>query len=991
MVANRPAPIPGGICTPALVGRDRQLELLRRAVADRPAVVLVEGEAGIGKSRIVHEFLASVDTDAHRFLMGTCRPHREQAPLAPVVEALRAAEETHRVRVSELALSGLAGALRPLFPEWAAQLPAAPEPLGDPAATRHRLFRALAELIDRMRATMLVLDDAQWADRGTLEFLLSLLSRQSVGAPNAGLSVVVVYRPDEVGPRSPLRQLSSRRLAGATQVRLSPAPLGVDETAAMVSSMLGGVEVSDQLVAYLHERTGGVPLAIEESVYLLGERAALAGTPGRVGGDLPEIQVPPTIRDSTLERLRRRSRAAQRVLEAAAVLAEPADESVLVAVAGLSGQQESAVNEAMATGLLREGQGRLRGRLQFRHVLPAIAIYEAIAGPQRRLLHRRAGHVLARQQRPPAAQLARHFRRSGNVARWAYWAERAADAAAAASDHGNAAALLERLPRLHALPRAVRVRLAAKLATNTLYQLAGDAGQTREVINTVRGVLRVPGVTARDRAKLRNLVGRLLNQRGEPAAAYAELARSIPRLRHSPFDMAHAMILLGWPRTSSWPAAVHLRWLRRAERVAAAGTISSVERLGMQVDRATALLQLGAKAGWDVAAALPTVATTSQEWMQLSRGSLNIGDAAMHWGHYQHARQLLVLALERSRHHQLELVEAAAVSTLAYLDWLTGQWDGLAARVPTLSETTDFAAYSHDAIVVAGLWTLAQGNVDHAEPALRWSLDQAGRYGWVTRELAPASALSRLRLAEGRVDAALALTEAPVQTLMRKQIWVWATDIVPARVAALLAAGRGSAAAQLVAAYQAGMRDQDAPAAQAALLVCQAMVQAARGQHRQAAVAYGAAARAWQALPRPYEALLARERGAHCRLAGVDPKRGLSELEEIGREFWSLGATGEAARIAGMLREHGVDVTQRWRRRGYGNQLSPREREVVELVAAGYTNRQVAHTLSRSPSTVAKQLSSAMRKLGVTSRTALAVRISGAAADPSASNGTSDR
>src|SRR5690606_24659058 len=127
--------------------------------------------------------------------------------------------------------------------------------------------------------------------------------------------------------------------------------------------------------------------------------------------------------------------------------------------------------------------------------------------------------------------------------------------------------------------------------------------------------------------------------------------------------------------------------------------------------------------------------------------------------------------------------------------------------------------------------------------------------------------------------------------------------------------------------------------------------------------------------PRPYDAWLAREAQARCLLAAGRTETAVSLLERTLQGLSNLGARADADRVGELLREHGVQArrTRRRGRRGYGNQLSPRELEVVRLVVTGRTNREIADALSRSPKTVAGQLSSAMRKLGVSSRTALAV------------------
>lgn len=159
--------------TPPCVGRERELAALTRALAEPPAVVMVEGEAGIGKSRLVRELLATPSMVGRPALVAPCPPFREVHTLGPVIDAVREAVGA----VPGPGLSGLAGTLRPFFPEWSAHLPLAPEPLAEARAARHRLFRALAELIDRLDVAVVVVDDAHWADDATTEFLLFLAAR----------------------------------------------------------------------------------------------------------------------------------------------------------------------------------------------------------------------------------------------------------------------------------------------------------------------------------------------------------------------------------------------------------------------------------------------------------------------------------------------------------------------------------------------------------------------------------------------------------------------------------------------------------------------------------------------------------------------------------------------------------------------------------------------------------------------------------------------
>jgi DNA-binding CsgD family transcriptional regulator/tetratricopeptide (TPR) repeat protein len=966
MVGDRPELRRSEIAAPAFVGREREVAALGQALSKPPAVVLVEAEPGAGKSRLVREFLATPDGRRHRMLLALCPPFREALTLGPVVDAVRQTPPG----VAGLRLSGLAGALRPLLPEWAADLPVAPEPLDDTQAARHRLFRALAELVGALRVTGLVVEDVHWADPVTLEFLLFLASGDAARQLPRPLSLLVTYRPAELPAGSPLRQLPSRLATGVSQVRLALAPLDVAGTAGMVSSMLGGGRVSVAFARFLHARTGGVPLAVEESVRLLADRADLIHRHGEwIRRNLSDLQVSPTLRDSVRERVQRLSQPAQDLLRAAAVLAEPADPLVLVAVAGPD--RRPALAEAVASGLLRRDD---QFRLAFRHAFMAQVVYEAIPRAERRRLHRLAGQALESLDPPPVVQLTRHFREAGVVAQWCRYAELAAARAVASGDHTTATSLLNDLVTTAELPGATRVRLARQLAANALVRREAVDELHHRVVETLRAVLATAGLNPAEQARIRSPLGRLLAQQGDFTAAHAELERAIPDLPPGSAEAARAMTYLGWPSLSPWPASVHLAWLRRVAEIDPA-SLSIVDRIVVTSDRATALLQLGEESGWAVAADLPATVTGAEARRLLMRSHLNLGYAALVWGRYDTARQRLAAGAALADVEQYPRLGYKIMTARAELAWLTGAWDELDQLLAALLAADD--AEPMVRIVrtrLTGRRLAAAGARQAAEEHLLAALRDAGRLGATEETLEPAAALVRLWLAEGKVEEAVRVTEAPIQPVTGKGIWFWATDIAPARVAALAAAGQLREAATLVARYADGLGERPGPAPRAGLATCQAILAEARGEP--AAEAFARAARAWDRLPRPYDALAAREREAGCRIAAGETGPGLALLSEVWRGLSELGADGDADRVARQLRRHGMEVRQPWRggRRGYGSQPSPRELEVVRLVLAGKTNREIAELLSKSPRTVAGQLGSVMRKLGVSSRTELAVR-----------------
>ncbi|MEU8227770.1 AAA family ATPase [Kribbella sp. NPDC048915] len=949
---------------PAFVGREREIAALSGALAQAPAVVLVEGEAGIGKSRLVQEWLAEAPARRRRVLMAVCPPLRESLTLGPIVDAFLGRPP------ADLELTGLAGALRPLFPEWAAELPPALEPLDDAKAARHRLFRALAELLQALQVDLLVVEDAHWADEVTLEFLLFLTSRQQRGGPN----LLVTYRPEEVDDQSLLLRLSSRLPAGVTQLRVALTLLDQDQTASLVSSMLDGKPMSAEFSTFLHERTDGLPLAVEESVRLMCDRADLVFRDGQwVRLSVSELQVPPTVRDSTRERVGRLSPGAQRVLQALAALTEASAEATLTATADVSADDcRSGITEAAEAGIV---VGDELGRWRFRHMLAAAAVYESIALPERRILHLRAGRALENLDRPPVAQLARHFREAGEIERWMRYAEQAAQRALASGDHTAAVMLLDDLLSTAELSSTDTARIARTAAVAALGRKDSVDEVHGRIVRTLREILASAGLTARQQAEIRNPLGRLLINLGEAQAALTELEQAVADLDHDPVEAAKAMTFLGWAYAGPWPASTHLYWLERAAELAPKVDLAP-DRLSLAGNRAAGLLMLGEEAAWDLVSTLPTDGTTSAERFDVARINANIGTGALVWGRYQEAAHHLTVALGLAEAEQASRLRYNVLLELANLDWFAGRWEDLAARAATLAEAEpDRPSIYLASIRLTARLAAAAGRRRVAEEQFQLVLDEAARLGAVDDTMEAAAALARLWLADGDSERALSITQQPIEAVETKGVWVWATDLAPARVAAHVAAGQVAQAINLMERFALGLRARHAPAPQAALAACRAHLATATGDLDEAADAWARTADAWDALPRPYDALLARERQAKALLEAGREDAGRELLTDVYESLFRLGARGDADRVAQRLRDQGAEMPRPWRggRRGYGDALSPRELEVVRWVAEGKTNREIARILTKSPATVDQQLRSAMRKLKVSSRTALAV------------------
>jgi DNA-binding CsgD family transcriptional regulator len=954
-------PAPTHLGPPRLVGREEQTRQLTATLARPPAVVLVEGEAGIGKTRLVTEYLATAPAGRCMVLVASCPPFRQPLTLGPVTDALRQAAPDLR----GLDLSPLAGVLRPLFPEWADALPPAPEPLEDATAVRHRLYTALAGFLDHLAVSLLVVEDAHWADEATLEFLLFLTARHP-----QPLSLLVTYRPEDIPSGSLLRRLSSRLPAGTASARITLGALDVTATAALVSSMLDGKPVSGEFATFLHEHAEGLPLAVEETIRLLADRADLEF---RAGGwmrrRLGAIEVPPTVRDAVLERAERLEARAQAVLQAAAVLGIPADERVLRMVSGLDGEDwQGGLAGALGCGLLTENiLPNGSALVSFRHGLTGRAVYETLTARHRRQLHLRAGQVLEHQSPPPEADLARHFRLAGDADSWRSHAEQAADLAFAAGDYSACAELLRDVITETRLPPAEAARLVEKVPQTVL-----RPSDVSRLAQALRAALDSGAATAQEEAEVRCQLGMTLVVAEEWDNARAELERALPHLSHDPSAAVKAMSLLGWPiGWADWPASEHLRWLRRAAEVKAA--MPPPAELDMLINRVTALLMLGEDDGWAEAATIPDDSPVAWERLRILRAHGNIGQAAVLWGRYAEARRRLDQARDLSEAHGHLLYREEALAICAHLDWFHGAWDGLAVKAGQISANEALPPLTRlKAELVCGQLEAATRGAMSGK-LLERVITRARRYGSMEDFMEASGTLARLHVTDGRWHEALAVTAEPAEIVSRKGIWLWATAFAPARMSALLAEAHAGEAADLMTAFAHGLRGRAAPAPKAALATCRALLAGYRGEHERAATLFGWAASAWLALPRPYDALLAREQQGCCLLAADQGQVALGLLEQAHQGLSGLGATSDAGRVGRLLRDHGVKVAGRAGRRSYGDQLSPREIEVVRLVVDGRTNREIADSLFLSVPTVVHHLASARRKLKAPSRTALAV------------------
>jgi tetratricopeptide (TPR) repeat protein/transcriptional regulator with XRE-family HTH domain len=444
-----------GVMLPPFVGRTRELLLLERHLAgEGPPLLLVAGEPGMGKSRLLYEAAARADAHGWRVLAGGCQRRGGQEPYAPVLDALKGHLRRQAPAQQRTDLRGCAWLVR-LLPELAAG-PIEPLPRWtlSPEQERRLMFEAAGRYLENVAGaagTLLVLDDLQWAEADALDLLTTLV--RSAEAP---LRVLGAYRNSEVQPHDRLAVLLADLAPARLALQRTLAPLERREVEQLLDTLLDGVAGDRTMLAQrVARRAGGVPFFVLS--YADGLR--LSDTADATG------TVPADVAQSIRQRVAALPTAAQEVLVAAAVAGRVVLPRVLTAAV-------TQPEPAALAGLDAACHARLlvqeEHSYQFAHDLIR-EVVEADLGPARRLaLHRRVAEALERQPgEQPVEQLAYHYARGGEQDRAVQYLEQAGDSAAKQAAHSAARGYYhEAVERLDGLGRITQAgRLRAKLGT----------------------------------------------------------------------------------------------------------------------------------------------------------------------------------------------------------------------------------------------------------------------------------------------------------------------------------------------------------------------------------------------------------------------------------------------------------------------------------------------------------------------------------------------
>ena len=912
----------------AFVGRQveiaRLTEVLEKGDEGIGSLVLVTGEAGIGKTRLCSEMSHRHHERGGQSLLGRASIEDASLPFAPLADTLRAARRTERGLWDAALARGSV-----LWPVASELTPASGQP--ERSVDRPVLFEAILDAVAEAacdRTTLWTIEDIHWADDSTWEFIRYAARRIS----DLGLVLVVTYRDEEIGPGHSWWTNLVRLKRQPSVQSLSLARLREHDAGLLAASL--APTLSDEARATIVERAAGTPLLVEEL-------ATMALQSGQV------LAVPDVVQATVRERTDRVSPESRSLLELAAVAGLEVDEELLARLHP-GGKSEDLV----VAGLMITGDGRIR----FRHPLMQEASYADTPPDRRRALHAQLAAALAGSHDASVELVATHLERAGTPGE-------ALSALLAAAEEGAGAASVGRAATLHLGAHQLAMRhesLAAKREL-TLSMAIRDlfaAGRWSELDPLIKEVW--PSrrrLDPRTRAQLAAIAGWNLYWSGAIRESWTVLEAEVAELEQTG-DLDEAAELLTVAGTNAW-------WAK--------GDADSARRF---LNRALEIAHLNGDAELEARATCSSIMVTYGSDRRADVAAAALRDAAS----FAHARGLIVgEAMARLYLAFVTWTMEDAKAALVF-SARTGAWYGSSAILNASwlhlvagrrKEAEDIFGHSRAELrlsvptlavvanAIEACLFLHRGDLTEARQLLDSPIlpGEATRDGWFSAQWFAAQGW--LAWEEQRwEDATTHLSHAAEQCAVGNNVAFGGRPIfVPMHVDAHLRLGQTAEAQAILASSMAFARENDV-AFEAALAAARFRQAPSEDAAREAEQIAGSAPWPW------LQALVGCWRGDLLSDAqGAEKARTL---------FEQIGARRGVQRAERILRRLGV---QPLRGEGIPSSLSARELEVAELVAEGLSNPAIARRLYLSRPTVATHVAHILTKLDFSSRAEIAAWI----------------
>lgn len=986
--------LPPTTATP-LVGRAAESSLLTNALADADAgrgrTFFIVGESGIGKTHLVSAVADVAGQRGFTVAIGRAYPVETGVPYAVFSDALLPVLRTVEPSVLTLLTRGGMAELVQLFPALDHDNRAATSVRGDPAEIKSRLLWNFAQFLSRFaakRPLLIVLENLQWADSASLE-MLHFVARQ-IGGERV-LLIGTHNDPDHrASPTLRSTEQSLRSLGNAQRLRLGP--LSVGAITELLSRRFGAdPRHTTEFAERLHRWTAGNAFFVDETIKALVEHGPLReGPSGWIGWDVEDLHVPATIREAVLARLADLTPLARRLADVGAALGTRATHDELAVVSGLDHEALiTAIDELRRADVLTEREDGGDIVYDFSHPLIQETLYSELGLARTRTLHGAIAEALERlygsNAMAHAGELAFHYAR-GDTRRLA---AKAVEYLRAAGRHASAKYANREAADYLAAALAIAEQESSDAAS---IDLITDLARVRQRLGDYAGALalwqRVLDVAreandAKRTAMVHRSMGLARYWGGvfDEALAHYEAATEAARRAGDPLLEARVLIAKASCLQAVGRSAESRDEIERALTIAAPlGDVALLAR----VHRSLLLLYL-----W-----LGPAEKAREHGKQAIALADASGQRAVAWSAHW-ALAMLSGLTGQSEELERHLVEAHRIADelrsplfrvwaseieIEYLAGI-GDWD----RAVSLAERTIATARSLGqrtllprVLVWAGLLYLGRGDLARGKACVdeAWSLSAASDSSTGARDMfsvLPAHiGRAAYHLATGHYADAILIGEHGLKIADRSGYIVWALHrLMPIVAEASLWANDLKRAKQLAA----RMRRESTALGQRLGLAwadaCDALVEMLHGDKRRAVSLLEGAIAALEAIPYVPHAAQLRRQLARVLAEMGDREGAMRELKRAHEVFAHLGAQRELDGTREQLRELGARPPARSSSPGVAG-LTGRELEIVRLVAARRSNKEIGAALGISARTASTHLSNIFSKLGVESRGELA-------------------
>ncbi|WP_274565228.1 helix-turn-helix transcriptional regulator [Streptomyces spiramyceticus] len=924
-----------------LVGRAAEyaglLDALARCRSGEGGLVLVSGDSGVGKSRLVADVLEEWDG---RVLRGAATPGA--GGYAPVEDALRARSDEagqmlsyHRADQAAL-LDGI-----------------------------QRIFRD----IGREQPTVVVLEDLHWAGAAAVDLLPAL----AVAMAREPLLLIGTYRGEELSRAHAIRRMRTALRRGGRFVEYALRPLAAEQSGELLAGLLGAPP-SPALVSAVHGKAEGLPFYVEELTAALGETGGLRESGGSVDiSPNTELPVPESVLDAVLVRtaeLRQRHRAA---VELAAVLGVRVD---LLALADIVEPQD--VDELLDSGLLTELEDD-PGWAEFRHALVRDALYRSIPWARRWRHHHLIAEHLSARGAPPET-VAEHWIAAHEPERAKPLLLAAAERHCTVHAYRDAATLARRALAVWPEDADPEGRLAALERLADCAELCGELESAVAVwtdvarIRDSRGDMALAGAAHRRLANAAGLLGdwpRAVTERERAADAYAAAGMrgeaAAERLTLADQLKSAARLTEGLDQA-----------MAAAEDAEAAGRADLKARaLAMQGSLCSALGD--GRRGVELARSGLALALAGQVPEATGEAYYELGEALGYAADYPAAADAIDSAIDLCRAHGVTELGRVCFTCLSPVVRLMGDWNrSLAICGEVLGDGHTPQVLRMVAEEESGLITVLRGDPRHARGPLRRSAAFGRDNEIFGMEVGATWGLAMVAELDDEEGTARHTVSAMLERCSLKEEWHYALPALRWAATFLAERGDGDGLAQCHRLLATAATQNSSPKVLAALAHASGELALADGDTAHASAHFGRAVDLLRDVTAPYEQALTQLRRGAALAGEGNREAAVSALTSAYRTAHRLGAKPLTRRCAARLADMGEQVDRRLGRLA-ARSLEPagltrREKEVLHLLADGRTNREIARALFISTRTVDMHVRNVLDKLGCSSRVAAARR-----------------